>query len=388
LRTAFVSTYPPRRCGIATFTYDLATTVGEREIVVLNPTGETGPYPAEVRHRIRRDIPADYAYAAQALNDCGVDVVSLQHDFGIWGGEDGAYVLDFFRNLRIPAVLTIHAVPRDPTLPQRRILNELVERAAATVVLSRTAASLLATSYGIDPARTQIVPHGVPNLPLVAPNAVKPRLGLAGRPVILGFGLLDPDKGFESAIAAMPAVVQAVPSACFVILGATHPDRLRQDGEAYRAALEAQVESLDLAAHVRFVDSFAGRVELATWLEAADVLVTPYRDLYRTVSGTLACGMAAGKAIVSTPFAYASEMLGGGCGRLVGSDPAGLAAALIELLTDSELRTTMGRFAYEASRAMVWSEVGAQYRRILGRSLRATPDTTRAQAPSLPVGVA
>jgi glycosyltransferase involved in cell wall biosynthesis len=373
LRTAFVSTYPPRRCGIAMFTYDLATTVGEREIVVINPPGEIGPYPAEVRHRIRRDVQADYVYAAGALNDCGVDVVSLQHDFAIWGGEDGAYVLDFARALRIPAVLTIHALPHDPTPQQRRIVAELAERAAATIVMSRAAASELAAACGAEPARAQIVHQGVPHLPLVAPNTVKPRLGLAGRSVILSFGLLDPDKGLESVIAAMPAVVQAVPSACYVMLGATHPDCLRQHGEAYREALTAQVGSLGLDQHVRFVDTFAGRVELATWLEAADVLATPYRDLDRTVSGTLACGMAAGKAIVSTPFAYASEMLAGDRGALVkpGSTPA-LAAALIELLGDAEVRTAMGRRAYDASRAMVWSEVGAQYRRILGQAASVT----------------
>src|SRR5665811_849205 len=223
-RTAFVSTYAPHRCGIATFTFDLASAVGGREIVALHPADEPGPYPAEVRHRIRRDVQADYVAVARALNDCGVDVVSIQHEYGIWGGNDGAYVLDFVRALRVPAVATLHTVLRHPTLSQRRILTELIDACSGTAVMSRAAASLLTRAYDVEPTRLEIVAHGVPDLPLVAPDTVKPRLRLQGRAVILSFGLLGPGKGYESAIAAMPAVVKAVPSVCYVILGATHPD--------------------------------------------------------------------------------------------------------------------------------------------------------------------
>ena len=243
-RTAFVSTYAPHHCGIATFTYDLATTVGEREIVALHPADEPGPYPAEVHHRIRRDVQADYVSVARALNDCGVDVVSIQHEYGIWGGNDGAYVLDFVPALRMPAVATLQTVLRHPTLSQRRILTELVDASAATVVMSRAAASLLTHAYDIEPTRLEIVAHALPDLPLVAPDTMKPRLGLQGRTVILSFGLLGPGKGYESAIAAMPAVVKAVPDACYVILGATHPDLLHREGEAYRRRLEATAADL------------------------------------------------------------------------------------------------------------------------------------------------
>src|SRR5665811_1710733 len=288
-KTAYVSTYAPHRCGIATFTYDLATTVGEREIVALHPADEPGPYPAEVRHRIRRDVQADYVAVARALNDCGVDVVSIQHEYGIWGGNDGAYVLDFVRALRVPAVATLHTVLRHPTLSQRRILTELIDASAATVVMSRAAASLLTRAYDVEPTRLELVALGVSD-------------------------------------------------------------------------------------HVLFVDLFVGRVELGTWLESADIFVPPYPNLDQIVSGTLSYAMGAGKAIVSTPYAYARERLAHGRGRLVpaGSSDA-LAETFIELLRDPALRASLGRRAYEYSRGMVWSEVGAEYRRVFARAARAAP---------------
>jgi glycosyltransferase involved in cell wall biosynthesis len=312
---------------------------------------------------------------ARSLNDCGVDIVSVQHEYGIWGGDDGGYVLDFVRALRTPAVATLHTVLRQPTSSQRRILTELVGACAATVVMSQTAAALLTHAYAVDPARLDVVPHGVPHLPLVAPDAVKPRLGLEGRMVILSFGLLGPGKGYESVIAAMSAVVKAVPSAIYVILGATHPDLLRREGEAYRRSLEATAAGVGVTDHVRFVDRFVGRVELGTWLEAADIFVTPYPNLDQIVSGTLSYAMGAGKAIVSTPYAYARELLAHERGRLVpAGSPDALAETLVELLRDPALRASLGRRAYEYTRRMVWSEVGEEYRRIFARvACPATP---------------
>ena len=370
-RNAFVSTYAPHRCGIATFTHDLAGAVGGREIVALHPADAPGPYPLEVHHRIRRDVRADYISAARALNDCGVEVVSIQHEYGIWGGDDGAYVLDFVRALRMPAVATLHTVLSKPSVSQRRVLTELIGATAATVVMSETAASLLTRTYGIAPTRVEIVPHGVPHLPLVPPDSVKPRLGLQGRRVILSFGLLGPGKGYESVIAAMPAVVKAAPDALYVVLGATHPDLLHREGEAYRRSLEASAAALGVTDHVQFVDRFVGQEELGRWLQAADVFVTPYPNLDQIVSGTLSYAMGAGKAIVSTPYAYALEQLANGRGRLypVGSAVA-LGESLIDLLRDPELRFLLGRRAYAYSRRMVWSEVGAEYRRVFTRAAR------------------
>lgn len=365
-----MSTYAPHRCGIATFTDDLARAVGEREIVVLQPADRSGPYSPEVRHVIRRDVRADYLSTAQALNVCGVDAVSIQHEYGIWGGEDGAYVLDFVRALRVPAVATLHTVLRNPSPTQTRILTELIAATDATVVMSQTAASLLVSAYRVDPTRIQVVAHGVPHLPLVPPDSVKPLLGLQGRAVILSFGLLGPGKGYESAIAAMPAVSKAIPSAIYVILGATHPDLLRREGEAYRDKLKAVAAELGVTDHVRLVDRFVSREELGTWLEAADIFVTPYPNLEQIVSGTLSYAMGAGKAIVSTPYAYACERLAHGRGRLV---PAGstdaLGDTLVELLRDPALRAALGRRAYAYSRDMLWPVVGEAYRGVFARAV-------------------
>jgi glycosyltransferase involved in cell wall biosynthesis len=369
LRTAFVSTYLPHRCGIATFTSDLAAAVGRPEIVALHPAGEPGPYPAEVRRRIRRDAREDYALVAGALDRSNVDVVSIQHEYGIWGGRDGEYVLDFVRALRTPTVATLHTVLREPTPSQRRILVELVGETAATVVMSQTAASLLVGAYGVDPNRLEIVPHGVPDLPYCSPDVRKPMLNVQGRSVILSFGLLGPGKGYESAIAAMPQVVRSVPNACYVILGATHPELIQREGEAYRRSLEKAVADLGVGEYVRFVDRFVSNVDLGAWLQAADIFVTPYPNLDQIVSGTLSYAMGAGKAIVSTPYAYAREQLADGRGRLVApGSPAALAGALVELMLDPALRASLGRRAYGYSRSMVWPEVGARYRRIFARA--------------------
>jgi glycosyltransferase involved in cell wall biosynthesis len=239
--------------------------------------------------------------------------------------------------------------------------------------MSQTAATLLTGAYAVDSSHLDIVPHGVPDLPFQAPDAVKPRLNLQGRSVILSFGLLGPGKGYESAIAAMPAVVQAVPNVTYVILGATHPDLLRHEGEAYRQSLAKTAAELGVTNHVRFVDRFVSKAELGTWLQAADIFVTPYPNLDQIVSGTLSYAMGAGKAIVSTPYAYALEQLAGGRGRLVPAGSTGaLANTLVQLLLDPIARASLGRHAYDYSRGMVWSEVGARYRRIFARAAAST----------------
>lgn len=387
---AFVSTYPPQRCGIATFTADLAAAVGRPTIVALSPPDGSFAALPEVRHRIRRDEPADYLRAARWLDGTGTRVVSVQHEYGIWGGPDGASVLDFVGALRTPVVATLHTVLAAPTPSQRRILAKLVHLADATVVMSSSAADLLMRSYSIDPARLEVIPHGVPDLPFVDPDTVKPQLGLEGRTLILSFGLLGPGKGYEAAIAAMPAVVQADPTALYAIVGATHPELLRREGESYRTHLQALATSLGVADHVRFEGRFVDATELSTWLTAADIFVTPYPNLDQIVSGTLSYAMGAGKAIVSTPYAYARERLAGGRGRLVApGSPAALAEALIELCLDPAARAVHGRRAYQYSMGMHWSEVGAAYRRLFDRVAGRAPALGLANVPlEIPVTVA
>ncbi len=381
-RTAFVSTFPPRRCGIATFTSDLSRATGNREIVALHPPGQTLPYPAVVHHRIRRDEPSDYMRVARSLGAC-VDVVSIQHEYGIWGGEDGEAVLNFVGALDVPAVATLHTVLQAPTPRQRAILVELVKMVPAVVVMSGSAARLLTSAYGVDPARIDIIPHGVPDVPMVRSETVKLSLGLEDRRVILSFGLLGPGKGYELALEALAAVVEKHPSACYVIVGATHPELALREGEAYRESLIDIIARRGLVDHVRFVDRFVSRAELTRWLESADVFVTPYPNLDQIVSGTLSYAMGAGRAIVSTPYAYATELLADGRGVLVPpASPGALAAALNGLLEDAGFRGEVGRRAYEYSRRMIWPEVGAQYRRLLARVAADVPTPVRAIVPT------
>jgi glycosyltransferase involved in cell wall biosynthesis len=369
--TAFVATYMPHPCSVATFTYDLATAAFPRQIVAIHPPTGPDAYPAEVRHKIRRDAEEEYGFIADAMNSSVVDVVSLQYLPGIFGGNDGSYVLSLVDELRLPLVTTLHAVPRHPTPEQHRITTSLVRASNATVVLSATAANVLARAYGVDPKHIEVVPHGVPNLPLVDPDTIKPRLGLEGRRVILSFGLLRPEKGYEAAIEAMPAIVAADPSALYVILGATHADVLADGTDAYREQLVAQVERLGLTNHVRFENRFMGRVELATWVEAADVFVAPYLDLDRVSSGTLSFAMGAGKAVVATSFAYARERLTRGRGTLVApGSPEVLGQAILRLLGDRKLRDAVGKRAYIDTRDVVWSAIGADYGRIFTRVAR------------------
>ncbi len=360
-------------CGVATFTSELGRVAGDREVVVLHPPEEVAPYPIEVHHRIRRDERTDYAEVASKLASC-VDVAAIQHDYGIWGGPDGEAVLDFVQALRIPSVATLHAVLPEPTARQRAILLELVAATDATIVTSNAAAMLLADVYGVDPTTTEVIPHGVPSLPIVEPAPMKAALDLAGRDIILSVGLLSPRKNYELVIDALPAIIAEHPAVCYVIVGSTHPDHLRLEGERYRTSLEARVAKLRLGGHVRFVDRFVGRVELMRWLQAADILVTPFRDLDRVASGSLAYAMGAGRAVVSTPYAYAVELLSDDRGVLVEPDSSGAFAAAIDgLLRDDDRRAALGRRAHEHSRGMLWSVVGGRYEQLLSRVAAARP---------------
>jgi glycosyltransferase involved in cell wall biosynthesis len=326
-----------------------------------------------VHHVIRTDTHTDYARVAHALRECGIEVVSVQHEYGIWGPHDGEGVLDFLSALAMPAVATLHTVLRHPTMGQERVMRGILDSAAGVVVMSSAAASILVDTYGADPGKVEIIPHGVPDLPFVDPDDVKPSLGLEGRRVLLSFGLVGPSKGYESVIEAMAAVVRVVPETCYVILGATHPQLVLTEGERYRTRLQGLVADLDLADHVVFVDRFVGQQELARWLEAADVFVTPYPNLEQIVSGTLSYAMAAGKASVSTPYLYASEILANGRGRLVRErTPAAMSGALIELLQDHDLRRSTARRSYEHGRGMIWSRVAASYERLFSM-LAASP---------------
>jgi glycosyltransferase involved in cell wall biosynthesis len=371
-----VSTYPPRQCGIATFTGDLSRVSPDREIVALHPAEPIGAYAFEVHHRIRRDEPDDYARTAESLRQCA-DVAAIQFGDAIWGGQDGESVLDFMRALKLPAVATLHTLPREPSSRQREIIGELVESARAAVVMSEAAADTLRTTYGIDRDLVEVVPYGVPDLPIMAAGSIKPIVGLAGRDVILSFGLLTPGKGYELLIDALPAIVAAHPNTTYVILGATHPDVRLRDGEAYRVSLAGRAAKLRVTDHVRFVPEFVGRVELARWVQAADVFVAPTPNLDAMVSGTVAFAMAAGRSIVSTGSPYAMEMLAEGRGVVAEPTARSLAAEVIRLLGDEPARLAMGALAHEHSRDAVWTHVGATYQELFARVASGGPIAVR-----------
>lgn len=390
---SYLSTYPPRRCGIAQFTRDLRAAVGREGSVFALARASTGvppqaSWPAEVADVIVDDDPNDYRVAARRINASGVDVLSVQHEFGLYGGPDGDAILGFLDRLHLPVVTTLHTVPASPTRGQRRVLEAIAQRADRLVVMSEAAAARLMSGYDLGSTSVDTIPHGVPDLPLHPVGPVRAELGLRGRRVVISFGLVGPGKGFEHAIEAMAMVREAIPDALYVILGATHPDLLARDGESYRESLMELVARRDLEGSVRFEDRFVDRMELSRWLAASDVFVTPYPNLDQVVSGTLAYALGAGLAIVSTPYAHAAELLAGGGGVLVPpADPARLATALIEVLGDDAHRLRLRTRALASGAPMRWPVVGRSYRSLfddVADPSRVPVDVSR--APAVPAG--
>ena len=382
----FVNTYPPRQCGIATFARDLATAVVDDPaadqpavVEVVAVDAERRDFPGEVRLRLNPDVRAEYDATARRMNERNYNVVAVQHEYGIYGGDDGEWILDLLERVDAPIVTTLHTVLARPSAPQRRIVEEIGRLSARVVVLSGAAAGRLGPIYRVDPELVEVIPHGVPDLPFIDPELRKPEFGLAGRPTLLSFGLLGPGKGFELAIEAMTRVVSVVPDAVYVILGSTHPELRRREGEQYRDRLTALVHDRGLSEHVQFVDSYVDQATLGRWLQSADVYVTPYPGAEQVVSGTLAYALGAGKAIVSTPYAYARELLADGRGELVPfGDPAALARSVASLLSDPIARDRARRRAYQYGRAMTWPAVGDRYRGVFAD---AVADRSRAVRP-------
>jgi glycosyltransferase involved in cell wall biosynthesis len=377
---AFLGTYVPRQCGIATFTQDVAASVeaasangagtpldGARArsvaIVAIDPPGERLRYPDEVIHRLDQDDRAAYREAADVVGRSGAGVVSLQHEYGIFGGEDGSHVLDFIERSPVPVVSTLHTVRPLPTPGQRDVLAEVCAGSVRVVVMTDRAARILAQQYGVEKRRIRVIPHGAPDVPFDGGEEARASLGLDGRRVILTFGLIGPSKRIEVVLDAMRGLVDEVPDACYVVLGATHPELRRRNGEAYRVSLQEQAARLGLDGHIRFVDRYVDVSELTSWIRAADIFVTPYANAEQAVSGTLTYALVAGKAIVSTPYEHAQELLADGRGMLVPFDDRGaMRVALRRLLTEPEMFDATRRRARAHGRSMLWSAVGPRYR--------------------------
>jgi glycosyltransferase involved in cell wall biosynthesis len=363
-----IGTYVPRRCGIATFTNDLATGIDQAarglhvEIVAMNDDRAGHDYPGEVGFEIGQNELADYRVAADHLNASRIDVVSVQHEFGIFGGSDGAHILKLIGELRMPVVTTLHTVLEKPSPGQRKVVTELAALSDRLVVMSEKGSEFLSRVYQVDPRRICVVPHGIPDMPFVDPNFHKDQFDVEGKKTLLTFGLVAPNKGIENVIRALPAIVARHPDVVYIVLGATHPHVKKASGEAYRLSLQQLARDLGVDDRVLFHDRYVDRETLCEFLGAADLYVTPYLNEEQIVSGTLAYAMGAGKAIVSTPYFYATEMLAEGRGVLVPfADSEALARSVIELLDDESARTAMRKRAYTFSRGAVWAEVGRRY---------------------------
>jgi len=371
---AFLGSCVPRRCGIATFGHDLAGAlvehidsqplgVSERvRYVAVNDRDGAYSYGPEVIAQIGQHRKEDYRNAAELLNTSKIDVLSLQHEYGLFGGDCGEYLFDLFGRLTKPVVSTLHTVLTDPSERQREVLRHVCDRSSAVIVMAERARTLLREVYDAPCERVHVIHHGVPDVPLGDTEPFKERFHVSGRPTILTFGLLSSNKGIELMLDTLAEVVPDFPEVVYIVLGVTHPGVVRESGESYRMSLESRAVKLGIHKNVRFHNHYVSLADLCEYLQAADIYVTPYRDKEQITSGTLAYALASGKAIISTPYWYAQELLADGRGRLVEFDDVkGLADNLRELLRDRDTREAIRHAAYEYGRQMTWSRVGKQY---------------------------
>jgi glycosyltransferase involved in cell wall biosynthesis len=367
-RALFLGSYPPRECGIATFTkdmvdaYDRAFGVSSPVIAVDEPGAEVRRYGPEVIDRIAEQDRQSYAAAANFVNCSPVDLVNIQHEYGLFGGERGEWLVDFIRLVEKPVVLTLHTVLPEPDETMLRVTRELCKYSAKIVALSETGRTLLEEIYGIDPEMLYVIHHGVPDVPFQDTDSAKASFGIGQRTVISTFGLISRGKGLEYAIEAMRDVVKRHPEALYLILGETHPVVRRHEGESYRESLHAMVHEYGLHYNVQLIDKYLDFDEVVSYLAATDIYLTPYLNPAQIVSGTLAYAVGCGKAIVSTPYLYAQELLAHNRGFLCEfRDAASIAARLNMLLDDPTLRRAIERRAYRFGRQMTWPHVATKY---------------------------
>ncbi|MBV8148610.1 MAG: glycosyltransferase family 4 protein [Candidatus Eremiobacteraeota bacterium] len=367
-RALFVGSYPPRECGIATFTKDVVDSynrtfgVSSEVVAVDEPGGEMRRYGNEVIGRIAEQDRFSYADVARNVNRGPVEIVNIQHEYGLFGGERGEWLVDFMRTLDKPVVITLHTVLPEPDETMLRVTNELCAHAARVVALSETGRQLLEGVYGIDAEKLRAIPHGVPDVPFQSTDAAKASFGIGQRTVISTFGLISRGKGLEYAIEAMREVVKRHPEVLYLILGETHPVVRRQEGESYRESIASMVRDYGLQYNVQLIDRYLDFDELVGYLAATDIYLTPYLNPVQIVSGTLAYAVGCGKAIVSTPYLYAKELLAHNRGFLCEfRDAASIAAQLTMLLDDPALRRATERRAYRFGRRMTWPHVAVDY---------------------------
>lgn len=363
---AMLGNHIPRQCGIATFTSDLSSAIGEERpdldcfVLAMNDVGTRHEYPERVRFELADGDLASYRRAADFLNLSGVDVLSVQHEYGIFGGKAGSYVLSMLRELRMPVVTTLHTILSTPSPDQRAVMDELTQISERIVVMSANGGELLRQVHHVPEGKIDLIPHGIPKLPV--PSRSKAKLGVVGKSVLLTFGLLSPDKGIEHVIDALPRILESCPDAVYIVLGATHPHVKERHGETYRSMLERRAQRLGVAGSIIFHDRFVSHSELVEFLAAADIYITPYLKEEQITSGTLAYAVGCGKAVISTPYRYARELLDGGRGLLVPwRDAPAIATEVVGLLQDDEKRLAMQARAALHGQGMVWPVVARQY---------------------------
>jgi glycosyltransferase involved in cell wall biosynthesis len=367
---AFLGNYLPRQCGIATFTSDLLGAVAARHphtrcfAVAVNDMDGCYQYPPVVRHEIEEQDLESYRLAAVFLNTSEVDVVSVQHEFGIFGGPAGSHLLTLLRELSAPVVTTLHTVLLEPNADQYRVMQELIAHSTRVVVMAERGRTILQEVYQVPPAKIDLIQHGIPDVPFAAPDCYKDRFGVGGKKVLLTFGLLSPNKGIEHVLNALPDILAEFPDVVYIVLGATHPHEFRARGEAYRLGLEAIARSSKIEDHVIFYNRFVDLQELTGFIGAADLYITPYLDEAQSTSGTLAYAFGAGKAVISTPYWHAAELLKDRRGLLVPfADSGAIAREARGLLRDEARRHAMSANAYKLGHAMVWSNTAGLYMR-------------------------
>ncbi len=388
-KLALVGDYIPRRCGIAQFGHDIGRSITSQypdvqlQVVSVNDTSDGYDYPDEVTFEIPQQTLSSYKQAADYMHLANFDVVSLQHEYGIYGGDDGSHIMALLKPLQIPVVSTFHTILEEPSPQQRRILTDIAAQSAMVVTMTGKGRELLTRVYGLAESKIEVIPHGIPDIPFSDPNYYKDQFGVEGMNVLLTFGLLSPNKGIEDMIAALPAIVSEYPNTVYMVVGATHPHLLRSAGESYRLKLERMVASLGVTEHVVFYNRFVSDHELKDFLGVSDIYVTPYRNEAQITSGTLAYAYGCGKAVVSTPYWHAAELLADDRGVLVPfHDPAAIARAINGLLADDNRRHALRKQAYLAGREMTWNQVGARYSELFERILRTrTRDTGRRRFP-------
>jgi len=367
-RIAFVGNYLPRECGIATFTTDLcnalASEYGEGRFfaIPVNDPDSHYDYPERVRLELTQEDIASYEQAAEFLNFNGNDLVCLQHEYGIFGGVAGRHILAMLRRLKMPLVTTLHTVLREPDANQRIVLQEIGQLSDRLVVMSELAAQLLCDVYGVPTGKIDIIPHGVPDLPFMDPNYFKDRFGTEGKSVLLTFGLLSPNKGIENVIRALPTILAKNPNVVYIVSGVTHPHIRRREGERYREELQALAKELGVSSNLILNNRFVSDEELVEHIGAADIYITPYKQEAQVVSGTLAIALGAGKAIISTPYWHAKELLAEDRGVIVPfENPDAIARAVMELLENDAARHAMRKRAYLHSRGTTWPKTARAY---------------------------